>query len=103
MENQLLFGTTSKADEFVKIQEIPTDKINSVFPDISIESPVEFSYKWNLSDDQYFYIDLSTDTGIIDPFQNVIQTSASYNQIVKNQFSKLDCLFMGSLREETCL
>lgn len=100
MTNKLLFGKTSKKDEYVKIEEIPAENINNIFPDFSIENPVEFSPKWKLSEDQYFYIDLTEDKSIIEPYEGVLESSGSHNTIVKNQFSKLEGIFIGNKIEE---
>jgi len=96
MSNAVVYGKLTGKIKFAKIGTLNKNIIDEIFPDVPISEAIEFSPKTLKEDGQYFYIDLSENLDIINPFFKIINSSGSYNPINKDQIPKLDGIYVSS-------
>lgn len=95
MTDKCLYGKLTGKDNFVKVKSLSQEKINKIFPTISIEEAIEFNPQTLAEEDQFRYIQITEDDFILEPFIKMLNSTGSYNTVKKMQLSKLDAIFVA--------
>jgi hypothetical protein len=95
MTDICLYGKLSGKNNFVKVKALSKDKVDELFPEISLDDALEFDPMTLAEEDQYRFIQLTDEDFILEPFITMLNSTASYNNIQKTQLAKLDGIFIA--------